>query len=304
MSVGLGSNLRTGGRHPFYVIKNGTVALNPDLAESEGATPTFTGASGGWTCNVANSSHPRGLFNTGTPDVEIRVGCDKSDGAAIYFRRESSTKMWRVSFGDYVSSTYSYPGHHTAAVASSCSLSGTVTHEAKNFCECADIYTGHTIYSGANPYYDYQNNWGGGGYSSACGQACSTLGSHCQHECLTHTSKAFYYCTGGHGASHSPGGSVSNYSTRWTLQYRNGSTTWTNAAQVNRSVGDMRIVARGSQVELFFGNISTGSWTLYSTYTDNFTGLGATYHGVGSANTSVRETTLAGGLNSVWIETL
>jgi hypothetical protein len=307
VSVGIGSSLRAGGRHPFYVIKSGTAALAPDLAESDSGVPTFSGAAGGWTCNVTNSNHPRGLFNTGTPDVEIRVACDRSDGSAIYFRRESTTRMWRLSFGDYISSTTTIPGHHSPAVASSCTLSGFVSHEQKNFCECANIYTGHTVYSGDNPSYDYQNFWGGSGFSAACGRACSTLdypGDGCTHECLTHTRKAFYTCTGGHGAAHSPGGTVNNYSTRWTLQYRNGSTTWTNVAQVDRSVGDMRILARGTQVQVFFGTLSTNSWTLHSTYTDNFTGLGATYHGVGSANTSVRDTSLNGGLNSIWIETL
>lgn len=305
MSVGLGNNLRVGGRHPFYVIKSGSAALSPDLAESDSSIPTFSGTGGGWACNVANSSHPRGLFNTGLRDVEIRVGCDIADGAAIYFRRESTTKMWRLTFGDYLASTQTFQGHHSAGVASSCSLSGYVSHETKNFCECANIYTGHTIYSGDNPSYDYQNFWGGGSYSAACGQACSAhSGSGCTSECLTHTRKAYYYCTGGHGASHSPGSTVNTYADRWTLQYRNGSTSWTQAAQVNRTVGDMRIVARGTSVEVYFGNNSTNSWTLHSTYTDNFTGSTATYHGIGSADTATTKTSLNGGLNSLWIETL
>jgi hypothetical protein len=303
MSVGIGGNLRTGGRHPFFVIRNGSNALNPDIAESDSATPVFSGATGGWVCNVNNSANPRGLFNVGTPDVEIRVNCKRSDGAAIYFRRESPTKMWRISFGDFVSSTTTYPGFHSPGTASSCTLSGTVTHTTQNFCECSNIYTGHTIYSGSDPSYDYLNFWGGR-FNSACGSACPASTSGCTHECLLETRRSFYFCTGGTAASHSPGETVTNYGERWNLEYRNGSTSWVSVAQVNASVGDMRILARGTSIQLFFGSVSTNVWNLYSTYTDNFTNVTGVNHGVGSGNTSVRYSSLNGGLNSLWIESL
>lgn len=301
MTVGLGGTLRTGGRHPFYVIKSSGSSLSPDLAESDSGTPSFTSSGSGFSCATSNTASPRGMFQVGTPDVEIKVACDRSDGGCIYFRRQSTTKMWRLGFGDYVSSTYSYPGSHTPASAAYCVLSGYSTHSNKNFCECADIYTGHTIYSGANPSYDYQNFWGGK-YSANCGSTCSD--THCNSQCLLQTRQSYYSCSGGTPESHSPGFSVDNYTTRWSLQYRNGSTSWTNVATVNRSVGDLRVVARGSSIEVYFGSVSSNTWSLYSTYTDSITSTTGIYHGIGAGSLSPRYTTLGGGLNNIWIESL
>lgn len=301
MTVGLGGTLRTGGRHPFYVIKSAGSALNPTLAEADSGTPSFTSSGSGFSCSTSNSSNPRGMFQTGTPDVEIRMGCDGSDGSSVYFRRESSTKMWRIGFGDYVSSTYNVQETHVPGSAAYCVLSGYSTHSTKNFCECANIYTGHTVYSGQNPSYDYQNFWGGA-YSANCGSPCSD--AYCTSQCLLQTKQTYYSCSGGTADYHSPGYSINNYSTRWSLQYRNGSTTWNNVATVNRSVGDIKVVARGTSIELYFGSVSSNTWTLYSTYTDNITATTGTYHGIGSANLSPRYTTLAGGINNIWIESL
>ena len=302
MTVGIGGQLRTGGRHPFYVIKGAGSALSPDLATADSGTPTFTSSGSGFSCSTSNSSNPRGLFQTGVADVEIKVGCDRSDGGCIYFRQESNNKVWRLGFGDYVSSTYTTQGHYSPCSPASCSLSSYSSHSTKNFCECANIYTGHTIYGSCNnPSYDYVNFWGGA-YSAFCGTTCSS--SHCTLQCLRETRQTYYYCVGGHSEAHVPGTSTDNYTTRWSLEYRNGSTTWNNVARVNRSVGDLRIVARGTSIEVYFGSVSANTWTLYSTYTDNITSTTGVYHGIGSGNLSPRYSTLGGGLNNIWIETL
>lgn len=339
MTLGAGGLRNVGGQY-LIVASARQNNLSADVYESDAGDPTFTAIDSGWSINVPNSDSPRALFITPSRNVDIKVSTLKHDGAAIYFRVEDDDRMWRLAFGDVDPQFYYLPywnwrwgwwwgdyfgyyrtrwgrrwlywwGGYIPASPGYCVKSPPyISYDQANRCVCTQSNEGYTIYkSNQEPDYDFEHHFS---YDVDCGGSyCSRRRrKNCNRGCIQSTKITPYYCVGGTPATYIARYEENVSVPRMFVQYRDGTMTWQTLYQQEpkgngvreREGNDVRIVAQGTKIDVYYGSYDLDKWTFDATFQDTVTTEAAVKHGIGGADVSEDFTSVAGGLRSLWIQ--
>lgn len=288
-----------------YLIRNPNaigsgVSVGGDIEQTgDGVAQAYVRSGSGFSPGggLDQSSNAHALWNLYTPNVDMSCQIGVADGSGIYFRYKNINNMWRVVVGEYLSNTFTQPDQYVEAQCTGCYLTSYSVTQSEFSYECTSLYSSGTVYGNNYSYCSY------GGYSELynysrvwktfCSSSCGcnpTFANEfgCNAKCQDKITRTYYQCTGGSAGSMTPGYTIYTYSPRVHIEYRNGSSTWTNFATINESYsniapGGLRVRAVGNSIIVYRGTYGqTSGWTQIGSYSSSLHNDG-TFHGIGIA---------------------
>jgi hypothetical protein len=293
------------------------VSVGGDIEQTGTGTPqSYIRSGSGFRpgSSLSQSSECHAIWNLYTPNVDMSSYIGVPDGSGFYFRYKDINRMWRLVMGEYQSSTYYVAPQSTEATCTGCYLtSNSVTQNEFSY-ECTSLYSSGTVYTSSNysycsyggysALYKYSRTW-----QTYCDSSCGCNPTYanlygCAGKCMKTITRTYYQCTGGSAGSYYAGISVPNYSPRLHLEYRNGSSTWTNFATINLTGGDvggLRLRIVGNSIIVYKGTYGSTTWTQIGSYTSSLHNDGI-FHGIGIASKNANNRAVSSGIQGFTLE--
>lgn len=298
----LGSGSSIGGD----IEEDGSGSANPYIRSGSGFRPGNS---------LTQTSNSHALWNVYSPNADISSRMLVPDGSGIYFRYKDINRMWRLIMGEYLYDYYTVQAFYQEATCTGCYLTSNSSTQQEYSYECTSIYSSGTVYTSSN--YSYCSY---GGYSalyqysrvwkSYCDSSCGCNPTYanlygCAGKCQDFITRTYYQCTGGQSGTYIAGSQTPNYRPRLFLQYRNGSSTWTNHATINLTTADVsgiRVRFVGNSIIVYKGTYGqTSGWTQIGSYTSSIHNDGL-FHGIGIGSENPQNRGVSSGIGAFTIE--